>query len=197
MTLDGSAAASDGSSRWITSDEARHDVHLMRAEVDAVVVGVGTMRADNPRLDVRIPQYDGHQPTPVIVAGRMELPAKAVIWEREPLVISDRPRVIPSGEVLLVEGSDGLPDPTASCKALADRGLLHLLLEGGPALAGAWWRSGVVSHGVVYVGAKIGGGAGIAPLGGVFASIQDSRIVTIVGMRTLGGDLRVEFELEN
>ncbi len=194
MTLDGSVAAEDGSSRWITSDEARADAHRLRAGVDAVVIGSGTLVADNPLLDVRLGDPHVHQPRPVIVTGRGELPMGARIWQREPLVVSVTERPIGSGRLVLVEGFGGRPDPEAACLALADLGFLDILLEGGPTLAGEWWRKGVVTRGVVYLGPKIGGGEGRSPLTGAFPTIEDAEVVSISGVRSLGDGARIDFE---
>jgi diaminohydroxyphosphoribosylaminopyrimidine deaminase/5-amino-6-(5-phosphoribosylamino)uracil reductase len=192
MTLDGSVAAVDGSSQWITSDDARRHAHEVRAGVDAVVIGAGTMRSDDPGLDVRIDGYRGDQPRPVVVAGRNQLPAEARIWERDPLVVSTSALSLPAGELLEVPGDD-LPDPIQTCKALADLGLLDLLLEGGPTLAGAWWRGGVVTSGLVYVGAKIAGGSGQSPLSGIFSTIADAEEVEFGPVRNVGTDVLIEF----
>jgi diaminohydroxyphosphoribosylaminopyrimidine deaminase/5-amino-6-(5-phosphoribosylamino)uracil reductase len=196
MTLDGSVAAADGSSRWITSEPARHDVHRLRADADAVVIGAGTLNADDPMLDVRLPGYDGHQPRPVVIAGDSELPNTAKLWARRPIVITARDRAIPAGVLITVPG-ESHPDPTASCMALADAGYLSLLLESGPIVAGAWWRAGVVSRGVVYIAGRIGGGSGMPPLAGVFESIGQAADVAIREVSRVGPDLRVEFELES
>ncbi len=194
MTLDGSIAARDGSSQWITSEEARADSHLLRAATDAVVVGAGTLRADDPVLTARGSAAVDHQPRPVIIAGGEDLPSQARIWARDPVVVSTRPREIRGGELLLVEGAEDRPDPVSTARALAEIGLLDILLEGGAALAGSWWRAGVVTRGVVYVAGKIGGGAGRAPLGGDFATITDAAEVNIGAVRNVGPDLRIEFE---
>lgn len=93
----------------------------------------------------------------------------------------------------MVEGADALPDPVAACRALAELGQITLLLEGGPAIAGTWWRAGVVTRGVVYVGARMGGGVGRAPLDGVFSSIEGAEVVSVTGLRSLSGDIRVDF----
>ena len=194
MTLDGAVAAQDRSSQWITSEEARTDSHRLRAEMDAVVVGAGTLRTDDPLLTVRLEDYTGPQPVPVVVAGREELPPSARLWERSPLVISDRERSIPAGNLIVVGGSSGLPDPVAAARALAELGHLALLLEGGATLAGAWWRTGLITRGVVYLGAKLGGGSGLGPLGGAFPSIDDATEVSISAVRQLGPDCRLDFE---
>lgn len=193
MTLDGSVAAKDRTSRWVTSEEARADAHRLRAASDAVVVGAGTLRQDNPRLDVRFEGFDGLQPVPVVVVGSGQLPEDAVIWERDPIVLAGAHREIPSGKLIVVNESAGQPDPVETARALGDLGLLELLLEGGPTLAGAWWRAGVIGRGITYVAAKVGGGAGITPLGGMFAHIEDAEDVSITDVRNLGPDYRIEF----
>jgi diaminohydroxyphosphoribosylaminopyrimidine deaminase / 5-amino-6-(5-phosphoribosylamino)uracil reductase len=192
MTLDGSVAAADWSSQWITSEEARKDAHLLRSASDAVVVGAGTVRTDDPLLSVRLDEVAA-QPVPVIVAGRRSLRHEARIWERSPIVISTRPLAVPSGEVVIVTGEDDRPDAEATGRALAERGLLDVLLEGGPRLAGEWWRARLVGRGVLYVGAKVGGGRGLPPLWGDFATMAESRPVNITEVRMVGPDIRIEF----
>ena len=193
MTLDGAVAADDGSSQWITAEAAREDAHELRSRVDGVVVGAGTLRADDPRLDVRIEGFEGAQPRPVIVAGEGDLPVQAKVWERDPVVVATRALDPPSGEVLVVHEVHGWPDPQETCRRLADLGMLHLLLEGGPSLAGAWWRAGVISNGMVYIGAKVGGGTGRSPLAGLFATIEDASEVEFEAVRNVGDDVVIAF----
>ena len=192
MTLDGSVAATDGSSQWITSEEARNDAHRLRSAVDAVVVGAGTFRSDDPLLSARVEGVES-QPVPVVVAGRQSLPIDRRIWERSPIVISARPLGVPSGEVIVVEGKDEWPDPVESVRALSDRGLLDVLLEGGPQLAGSWWGAGVVGRGVIYVGPQVAGGRGMAPIEGDFATMAQSRAVNIEDVHMVGPDIRIDF----
>jgi diaminohydroxyphosphoribosylaminopyrimidine deaminase/5-amino-6-(5-phosphoribosylamino)uracil reductase len=196
MTLDGAVAAADSSSRWITGEEARLDAHLLRSAADVVVVGAGTLAADDPVLDVRLPGYEGAQPRPVIVAGRGALPVEGNVWQREPIVVSTQPRELPSGELVVVSGDgEGRPDPVATCAALVELGHLAVLLEGGPTLAGAWWRAGVVARGVAYLGARLGGGAGMSPLSGLFPTIGQATDVAITDVRRIGADVRIDFEM--
>jgi len=194
MTMDGSVAASDGTSQWITGDLAREHAHTLRSQVDGVVVGAGTVRADDPSLDVRLDGYQGPQPRPIVIAGRTPLPDHARIWDREPLVVSSAPREIPSGELVEVAGDENRPDPVETCRMLGERGLLHLLVEGGPRVARAWWRAGVVSNGVVYIGSIVGGGTGKSAMAGVFANIDDAVEVECTTVAGVGNDVVIEFE---
>lgn len=194
MTLDGAVAAQDRSSQWITSELSRDDAQLLRAEADAVVVGAGTLRDDDPLLTVRLQDFDDPQPVPVVVAGREELPSHSRLWERAPLVVTAQERYIPAGTLLLVDGAEGIPDPKAAARALAGLGHLALLLEGGATLAGAWWRAGLITKGVAYLGGKLGGGQGMSPLGGLFSSLSEATNVSITAVRQLGPDCRIDFE---
>jgi diaminohydroxyphosphoribosylaminopyrimidine deaminase/5-amino-6-(5-phosphoribosylamino)uracil reductase len=194
MTLDGSVAASDRSSKWITSEQARSDAHLLRSVSDAVVVGAGTLRSDDPLLTARVDGVE-EQSVPVIVAGRQALPVESRIWQRSPIVISTRPVGVPSGEVVVVPGDGEWPDPRGTARALSERGLLDVLLEGGPNLATTWWGAGLIGQGVVYVGALIAGGRGLAPLEGDFATMAESRPVNITDVRMVGPDMRIEFHV--
>ena len=195
MTLDGSVAARDQTSQWITGEDARRDAHRLRRDADAVVVGAGTLRSDDPRLDVRLEGYEGPQPRPVVIAGSMSLPDNAAMWDRDPLIVTSRTIDVPAGDVIEVAGDTlGLPEPRAACGALAEAGYLSILLEGGPTLAGAWWRTGVIDRGIVYVGAQLAGGAGMSAISGVFGTIDEATPAKIVGTHTLGSDIRIEFE---
>jgi diaminohydroxyphosphoribosylaminopyrimidine deaminase/5-amino-6-(5-phosphoribosylamino)uracil reductase len=191
LTLDCQAAAADGTSQWITSPEARADGHRLRAEADAVAVGAGTLAADDPLLTVRLLGYDGPQPRPVVVAGRRPLPPGARLWERRPLVLSAVP-VDGPGEVVVVPGPGGV-DLAAGLAALGERGLLDLLVEGGPTLAGALVRAGLVDRGVFYLGARLAAGVGLPGLAGPFATLAAAREIEIVSAGPVGPDLRVEF----
>lgn len=136
MTLDGRVAAADGSSRWITSEQSRRDVHLLRSRCQAIVTGTGTVLADDPQLTVR----DVPSPTtPVrVVVGRRPVPPNAhVLDDAAPTL------VMPTH------------DPAEVLEALAGRGVVHVMVESGPTLATAWIRAGVVDELVVYVAAAL------------------------------------------
>lgn len=193
MTLDGAVAASDGTSQWITGETAREDAHRRRSLVDGVVIGARTLRADDPRLDVRLDGYGGPQPRPVVVAGKTPLPDQAKIWDRDPLIVSSTPRDIPAGQLVEVPSTNDLPDPVETCRALSEHGLLHLLLEGGPTIARAWWDADVVSDGAVYIGSRVGAGTGKSPMAGIFDTIAAASEVEFESVDSVGRDAVITF----
>jgi diaminohydroxyphosphoribosylaminopyrimidine deaminase/5-amino-6-(5-phosphoribosylamino)uracil reductase len=165
-TLDGRSAAADRTSRWITGEPARADVHRLRAEVDAVVVGIGTVLADDPQLTVR--PDPGHQPLRVVLDSDGRTPAGA--------------RVRDDAAPTLVLTAADVPrhDLAAVLDVLHRRGIVSVLLEGGPVLAAAFVRAGLVDRIVGYVAPALLG-AGPAALGDL-------------GVGTIGGALRFVLE---
>ena len=146
VTLDGRSAAADGSSRWITGPAARAEVHALRASVDAIVVGTGTVLADDPALTARRP--DGglreHQPLRVVV-GHRDVPAGFALAAPDVLHLRTH-------------------DPDVVLAALSERGLVDVLLEGGPRLAGAFVGARRVDRVLAHVAPALLG-AGPAALG--------------------------------
>jgi diaminohydroxyphosphoribosylaminopyrimidine deaminase/5-amino-6-(5-phosphoribosylamino)uracil reductase len=190
MTLDGQTAAADGTSQWITSDEARLDAHRLRAQADAVIVGAGTVIADDPRLTVRIDPFDSAQPIPVVVAGSRSLPPDAAIFGRKALVYAPGPCDVPA-EVIEMPGPGGV-DLEGMVDDLESRGLLALLVEGGAGLAGGMLRSGLVDRGSIYMGGMIAGGVARGVFAGPFSTLDDARRARIEQVHRLGPDLRVD-----
>lgn len=166
-TLDGRTAAPDGTSRWITGHEARIDVHRLRAEHDAVLVGAGTVRHDDPELTVR--HVEGSDPLRVVLGGA---PRGARV----------HPALELSGPLSVVLGD------------LASRGVLSVLVEGGPGVARSFHTQGLVDRYVFYLAPALLGGDDGRPLfdGPGVATIADAWRGRIVDVRQVGVDLRVE-----
>ena len=174
-SLDGRAAAADGTSRWITGSEARADVHLRRAASDAIAVGTGTVLADDPSLTAR--DADGEllesQPVPVVF-GRREVPVGASL-ARHP---HDAIRM--SGAYL-----------TADLAELQRRGIRSLFIEGGPTLASSFLSAGLADELLVYLAPTLIGGprTAIDELG--VATIADALRFDFTDLVRLGDDLLV------
>jgi len=197
-TLDGQAGAVDRTSQWITGPEARSDAHRLRADNDAVLVGIGTVIADDPRLDVRIERYGGPQPRPIVVCGRRELPPNAAIVHRNPIVFTGRESEAIGHKGInpvLMPGADGV-DLEGAVKYLGGEGVLTLLVEGGPAIAGSALRAGIVDRIVLYYGARLAAGTGLPAIAGSLETIGDTLDVSIDGVTMLGPDLRVDATIE-
>ncbi|WP_199179541.1 bifunctional diaminohydroxyphosphoribosylaminopyrimidine deaminase/5-amino-6-(5-phosphoribosylamino)uracil reductase RibD [Mycolicibacterium goodii] len=170
-SVDGRSAAADGSSQWITSAEARADVHRRRAAADAIVVGTGTVFVDDPSLTARLPDGSLAENQPLrVVVGRREVSSDAK-------VLNDDSRTM----VIRTH------DPHEVIKALSDR--TDILLEGGPTLAGAFLRAGVVNRILAYVAPIL--------LGGPITAVDDVGVPSIVhaqrwrfdGVDTIGPDV--------
>jgi diaminohydroxyphosphoribosylaminopyrimidine deaminase/5-amino-6-(5-phosphoribosylamino)uracil reductase len=174
-TLDGQTAAADGTSQWITGPEARKDVHKLRAEHDAVLVGSGTARIDDPALTVRLPDWSGPQPRPVLIVGARELPEGLAVAERDPVVYRS------AGGVDLQHVAEDLPN----------RGILSVLVEGGPSIAASLLRAGLVDELVWYFGSKIAGGSGMPAFADSFATLSDATDITVRSVTQLGPDIKV------
>lgn len=190
MTLDGQIAAADRTSQWITGPEAREDGHRLRAESDVVVVGTGTVLDDDPRLNVRLADYHGRQPRPVVIAGTRSLPGDAAVFDRDALVYTRDSADLP-GEQVVVGGTNGV-DLAAAFKDLGTRGYLSALVEGGATLARSLVAARRVDRLVLYYGARLGLGRGLAAFAGTFSTLEDAVRVDIEDVERLGSDLRID-----
>lgn len=195
-TLDGRVAAQDGTSRWISSPESRADVHRLRAEADAVVVGSGTARADDPHLAVR--GIEGVvQPLRVVVdtEARAVRPGARVLDGAAPTLIAvaeDAPadRLPGTDVVRLPRDGRGLSVP-ALLAALHERGVRSVLLEGGPTLAGSFVAAGAVDRVVGYL-APVLLGAGPAALDGAgITTLTEALRLDVTETARIGTDLRI------
>ncbi|MFI5803911.1 bifunctional diaminohydroxyphosphoribosylaminopyrimidine deaminase/5-amino-6-(5-phosphoribosylamino)uracil reductase RibD [Streptomyces sp. NPDC051561] len=191
-TLDGRIAAADGTSRWITSAESRADVHRLRAEADAVVVGSGTLRADDPHLAVR-GIAGAVQPLRVVLDTHATVaPGARVLDGAAPTLIavaedahSDLPDV-----VRLPRTGAGLHIPSLLAELYA-RGVRSVLLEGGPTLAGAFVAAGAVDKVIGYL-APVLLGAGPAALADAgISTLAEALRLDVTETVRIGPDLRV------
>ncbi|OBA58981.1 riboflavin biosynthesis protein RibD [Mycobacterium sp. 1100029.7] len=161
-SLDGRSAAADGTSQWISSEAARLDLHRRRAAADAIIVGTGTVLADDPALTARLPDGSLADKQPLrVVVGTREIPPEAKVLNDDSRTMVIRTR-----------------DPREVLKALSDR--TDVLLEGGPTLAGAFLREGVIDRILTYVAPML--------LGGPVTAVHD------VGVPTITRALRWRFD---
>ncbi|MEY2698235.1 MAG: hypothetical protein RL720_191 [Actinomycetota bacterium] len=172
-SLDGRAAAHDGTSQWISGPESRARVHEQRAAADAILVGTGTVLADNPSLTARTPagSLHEHQPVPVII-GKRNVPGDALVHQHplEPLII-------------------GHNDLHAALSEMFDNGIRSVFVEGGPTLASAFIASGLVDRLYVYLAPVLLGGDKVA-LGDLGVSTLAERIdLEISSVERLGADI--------
>ena len=200
MTLDGQLAAADGTSQWISSPAARRDAHRWRAEVDAVMVGAGTVRADDPRLTVRLDGSGGgriRQPTPVVVAGRGALPPAANLFGRDPIVLAPCPIDVRGRVVVVPDASGDLVDLPVGLARLRGLGIDRIMLEGGAGLFRSFMDGGLIDRGVLYYGPMLAGGVGAPMFRGIWRTLADARAVRIVSVRRLGETLRVDIAISS
>ncbi|HYB42507.1 MAG TPA: bifunctional diaminohydroxyphosphoribosylaminopyrimidine deaminase/5-amino-6-(5-phosphoribosylamino)uracil reductase RibD, partial [Candidatus Methylomirabilis sp.] len=169
-SLDGKIAAADGSSRWITGEPARREAHRLRSESDGVMVGIGTVLADDPALTVRLEAPWPREPWRIVVDSRARLPLDArVIRAGSPsrviaAVADEAPadsvaRLEASGvSVLACKSREGRVDPVDLCSRLFASDVTGVLLEGGGRLNGAFVEAGLVDRVAMFVAPLLLGG---------------------------------------
>ncbi|TFB80857.1 bifunctional diaminohydroxyphosphoribosylaminopyrimidine deaminase/5-amino-6-(5-phosphoribosylamino)uracil reductase RibD [Terrimesophilobacter mesophilus] len=174
-SLDGRAAAADGTSQWITGEAARARVHLQRAAADAIMVGTGTVLADDPSLTARDTRGGllPSQPIPVVIGDR-ELPATAQIFHHP------QPLIAMHGH-----------DLHAVLSGLFARGIRRVLLEGGPTLASAFIAEGLVDEYLLYLAPILLGGGNLATADLGVGTLTSARRLTIVQFERVGEDILV------
>jgi diaminohydroxyphosphoribosylaminopyrimidine deaminase/5-amino-6-(5-phosphoribosylamino)uracil reductase len=173
-TLDGRAAAADGTSAWITGPQARLDVHGLRSDCGAIVVGTGTVLADDPRLTVRRPDGTNAPRQPVrVVVGHRAIPGDARVLSSE------------APTLLLRE------DPVGVLARLQEAGIRHVWLEGGATLAAAFLTAGLIDEIVAYIAPALLG-SGPPLVGGLgIATLADAHRYALVDVTRLGDDVRL------
>jgi diaminohydroxyphosphoribosylaminopyrimidine deaminase/5-amino-6-(5-phosphoribosylamino)uracil reductase len=204
MTLDGRIAAQGGDSQWISSEESRAIVHRWRRECDAVLVGAGTVIADNPRLTCRA--GGGRDPVRVIIDARLRTPPKARVFSERSsagaiLVTTarnfSRARRLYTGanlEVVEAPDRDGELDLRFAMEVLGARGWNKVLFEGGARTAASALKAGVIDRVAFFVAPRILGGGKPAIDGLSFERVRDSLTLGGMAVRAVGPDLLIEAE---
>lgn len=202
MSLDGRIALPDGSSQWISSPPARQWVHQLRAGCDAVIVGGGTLRRDDPLLTSRGRRRP--EPLRVVLSRRLELPLQARCWQTAtaPTLVAHGPgadaAVAAQLDRLGVERLELTAcEPLALLEALADRGCNQVLWECGPELAAAALRQGCVQRLAAVIAPKLlGGTAARTPLASLeLAGLSAAPLLDSLALQRLGPDLLWELAL--
>lgn len=202
-SLDGRIATHSGASRWISGERARDRAHLLRAEHDAVMVGVGTALADDPRLTCRLPGLEHRSPIRLVVDSRLRLPlvSRLVSGAREtPTWIvtlahppHERAKAYRDCGVELIEvaaDEGGYPDLGKALRELGERGLTRVLVEGGSVLAAALLRRALIDRLVWFRAPRIIGGDGLPAAASLGVDrLDDAPRFRRVSVSEVGADL--------
>lgn len=207
VTLDGRIAARTGDSRWITGERARREAHRMRDRADAVLVGIGTVLADDPALTVR--HVRGRDPLRVVLDTHLRMPPTAAMLRSgstAPTLVVHGPEAPPEArealaragaELLEVPAGPGGVELEAALRALAARDVVRLLVEGGARVHGALLREGLAQSVAIFVAPRLLADAEAIPLAdaGPLARVAAGWRVLSPELRRLGDDLLVTGEL--
>ena len=197
QTLDGCIATTRGDSKWITSDASRARGHRLRVDSDAILVGAGTVRADDPELSVRL--VEGKSPTKIVLDSRLDIATDAKVFGGAPLILVAAEGVA-NDRILAREGAgahvwqvgvngDGLLDLNLVMRQAMQAGLETLLIEGGSRVAASALQAGVVDKLVVFIAPKILG-VGLPSVGELgFEWIADAIQLGDVDIECIGEDL--------
>jgi diaminohydroxyphosphoribosylaminopyrimidine deaminase/5-amino-6-(5-phosphoribosylamino)uracil reductase len=207
-TLDGRIATATGESRWITGEAARREVHALRARHDAILVGSGTVLADDPDLTCRIPGMERVPMLRVVADARLRTPPTARLVQGAqlaPVLIITAPGHPPAAQApFIAAGADIVTVPAHAAggldlpsllRALGRRGVTRVLAEGGAGLAAALLRQGLVDRLVWFHAPAVMGGDGHPALEGLrLAALSAMPRFRRTAQRALGDDMLSEFE---
>jgi len=208
-SLDGRIATASGESRWITGPDARRQVHALRAEHQAVLVGVETVIADDPALTVRLGDFTGMQPHRVVLDSRLRTPLTSVLvataHDTPTLILTTAPSDAREGSnerltdagVTVIEAreQDGRVDPTSAVSALREQGMDHILIEGGGRVAASFLRAGLVDAVEWFRAPILLGAEGRPAVGGLGLDVlADAPRFRRTGLAELGEDLWERYE---
>jgi diaminohydroxyphosphoribosylaminopyrimidine deaminase/5-amino-6-(5-phosphoribosylamino)uracil reductase len=207
-TLDGRIATASGESRWITGEAARREVHALRARHDAILVGSGTVLADDPDLTCRIPGMERVPMLRVVADGRLRTPPSARLVQSAgvaPVLVITAPGHPPAAQApFIAAGADIITAPAHTSggldlpsllRALGRRGVTRVLAEGGAGLAAALLRQGLVDRLVWFHAPAVMGGDGHPATEGLrLAALSAMPRFRRTGFRPIGDDMLSEFE---
>lgn len=204
MTLDGKLATHTGHSKWITGEESRHSVHLLRDEVDAILVGIGTVLADDPSLTTRLPEGGGKNPIRIILDSELRVPldAKVVqVSDAKTLIVTQENAPADKMDLLREKGIEFIFVPKnetgLNLKALMEelykKGVTDVLLEGGSEVNASFLREGLIDKYLIYIAPKLlGGRNSLTPFTGMNVDTMDEAMdVSFSGVETFGEDIRI------
>lgn len=198
MSLDGKTALTNGKSQWITGPEARSDGYCWRARAGSILTGSGTVRDDDPQLNVRLEGVE-RQPLRVVLDSRMSLDTHYRIFSGSPTLLvcaEDDPEKKKAFEeagveVLLLPGDDGRIDLHALMRELGNRGVNELHVEAGATLTGALSQAGLINEYLIYVAPKIlGEGRNLLKLP-MIEELSEAKELKFISMDRTGGDIRL------
>jgi diaminohydroxyphosphoribosylaminopyrimidine deaminase/5-amino-6-(5-phosphoribosylamino)uracil reductase len=207
-TLDGRIATASGESRWITGEAARREVHALRARHDAILVGSGTVLADDPDLTCRLPGMERVPMLRVVADARLRMPPSARLVQSAsvaPVLLITAPGHPPAAQApFIAAGADivtvpahagGGLDLPSLLRALGRRGVTRVLAEGGAGLAAALLRQGLVDRLVWFHAPTVMGGDGHPATEGLrLAALSAMPRFRRTGFRPIGDDTLSEFE---
>jgi diaminohydroxyphosphoribosylaminopyrimidine deaminase/5-amino-6-(5-phosphoribosylamino)uracil reductase len=202
-SLDGRTALPNGQSQWITGPEARRDGHAWRRRAGAILTGVGTVRDDDPMLDVRLVETH-RQPLRVVVDSSFGTPLSARLLQdaQRTLIVgavedSSQAEALreKGASVRVLPGQDGRVDLPQLLHELANHGVNELHVEAGATLNGALWSAGLVDEVLVYLAPMLlGPGRGMVDLPAL-TSLNDHAALAVIDCRQVGPDLAVRLRL--
>lgn len=208
LSLDGKLATASGESRWITNEECRRHVHRLRSVVDAVMVGGGTVRRDDPQLTARLAPQQGEQPKAIVVDERLNIPRTARLFKRSPgrLILATTAqapaarirRAERAGHMVLVtrKGRDGRVFLPRLFEELGAMGITSVLLEGGGELFADCFRRKLVDRVMAYLSPKLIGGEGLDFLPGIAVRrMRDVMALQHVTVHGFGDNVLIEGDL--
>lgn len=210
MTLDGKTATCTGHSRWVSNAASRQEVHRLRDRIDGIMVGIGTVHKDDPRLTTRLSD-GGRDPDRIVVDSRLRIaedaailhlasPARTLIATTVHAAAGKASRLRALGaEVLILPSIDGRVDLRALLKMLGEQGMQSILLEGGAELNGAFWRAGLVDRVMMFIAPRIvGGDDGKNVFGGPGVELMsDAPVLEDVRISRFGDDVLIEGEVKS